>query len=156
KVAFERELGLETEPVSASELRAIAPNLSERLVGGAFDPAEGLANPLLVTPAYVRLATRHGARFRIHTAVTATEPLRGGGFLVTPARGTIKAKRIVNAAGPWAGSLAAMVGVPLPVAGRVIQVNVSERREPILDQLIQHVRPALSLKQTTYGTFMIG
>jgi glycine/D-amino acid oxidase-like deaminating enzyme len=156
KVAYERELGLETEPVSPSELRAIAPNLSERLVGASFDPAEGLANPLLVTPAYVRLATRHGARFRIHTAVTATEVVRSGGFLVSTSRGTIRAERIVNAAGPWAGSLAAMVGAPLPVSGRVIQVNVTERREPMLDQLIQHVRPALSLKQTTYGTFMIG
>src|SRR5215212_318996 len=156
KVAYERELGLETESVSPSELRAIAPNLSERLVGGSFDPAEGLANPLLVTPAYVRLATGLGARFRIHMAVTATEVVRSGGFLVTTSRGTIKAKRIVNAAGPWAGSLAARVGAPLPVSGRVIQVNVTERREPMLDQLIQHIRPALSLKQTTYGTFMIG
>jgi glycine/D-amino acid oxidase-like deaminating enzyme len=156
KVAYERELGLETEVLSASEMRAIAPNLSEHLVGGSFDPAEGLANPLLVTPTYVRLATALGARFRIHTAVTGTEVLRGGGFLVTTSRGTIRARRIVNAAGPWAGSLAALVGAPLPVAGRVIQVNVTERREPMLDQLIQHIRPALSLKQTTFGTFMIG
>ena len=156
KVAYERELGLETEALSASEMRAIAPNLSEHLVGGSFDPAEGLANPLLVTPAYVRLATAHGARFRIHTAVSATEALRGGGFLVTTSTGMIRAKRILNAAGPWAGTLAAMAGAPLPVEGRVIQASVTERREPILDQLIQHVRPALSLKQTTYGTFMIG
>ena len=155
KVAYERELGLETEVLSASEMRAIAPNLSEHLVGGSFDPAEGLANPLLVTPTYVRLATALGARFRIHTAVTGTEVLRGG-FLVTTSRGTIRARRIVNAAGPWAGSLAALVGAPLPVDGRVIQVNVTERREPMLDQLIQHIRPALSLKQTTFGTFMIG
>lgn len=156
KVAYERELGLETEVLSPSEIRAIAPRLSEHLVGGSFDPAEGLANPLLVTPTYVRLATVRGARFRIHTAVTGTEALRGGGFLVTTSQGTIRAKRIVNAAGPWAGSLAAMVGAPLPVEGRVIQASVTERREPILDHLIQHVRPALSLKQTTYGTFMIG
>jgi glycine/D-amino acid oxidase-like deaminating enzyme len=156
KVAYERELGLETETLSASEMREIAPNLSGHLVGGSFDPAEGLANPLLVTPAYVRLAAARGARFRIHTAVTATEALRSGGFLVTTSRGTIRAKRILNAAGPWAGTLAAMVGAPLPVEGRVIQASVTERREPILDQLIQHVRPALSLKQTTYGTFMIG
>ena len=156
KVAYERELGLETEVVPPSEMREIAPHLSEHLVGGSFDPAEGLANPLLVTPAYVRLATALGARFRIHTAVTAIEALRGGGFLVTTSTGAIRAKRILNAAGPWAGTLAAMVGAPLPVEGRVIQASVTERREPILDQLIQHVRPALSLKQTTYGTFMIG
>jgi glycine/D-amino acid oxidase-like deaminating enzyme len=156
KVAYERELGLETEVVSPAEMRAIAPNLSEHLVGAAFDPTEGLANPLLVTPTYVRLATAHGARFRIHTAVTGTEVLRGGGFLVTTSGGTIRAKRIVNAAGPWAGVLAAIAGAPLPVQGHVIQATVTERREPILDQLIQHVRPALSLKQTTLGTFMIG
>ena len=77
-------------------------------------------------------------------------------ILMKVAAGQIWAKRIVNAAGPWAGSLAAMVGAPLPVGGRVIQAGVTERREPILDQLIQHVRPALSLKQTTYGTFIIG
>ena len=156
KVAYERELGLETEVLSRSEMRAIAPNLADHLVGGSFDPAEGLANPLLVTPAYVRLATARGARFRIHTAVTGTEALRGGGFVVTTTGGTIRAQRIVNAAGPWAGGLAAMVGAALPVEGHVIQATVTERREPILDQLIQHVRPALSLKQTTFGTFMIG
>lgn len=155
-VDYERELGLDAEILSGDEMRAICPALAPHLIGGVFDPAEGSANPHVVGPTYARLARAHGARFRVHTSVEGTEPLRGGGFDVPTSRGVIRARRIVNAAGPWAGSLSAMVGVPIPVSGRVIQVNVTERRERILDQLVQHLRPGLTLKQTTFGTFMIG
>ena len=155
-VEYERGHGFPVELLSTSELLRIAPHLSPLLKGAAYSSMEGSANTLLVGPAYARSAQSAGARFRLHTKVVATERLDGGGFLVTTSGGRIRAKRILNAAGPWAGALTRMVGVALPVTGRVIQVNVTERREPLLDQLVGHISGGLTMKQTTFGTFMVG
>lgn len=155
-VEYERGLGLPAETLSTAELLRIAPHLSPRLKGAAYSAAEGSANTLLVGPAYARSAQRAGARFRTHANVVATERLNGGGFLVTTTGGPIRAKRILNAAGPWASALTRMVGVALPITGRVIQVSVTERREVLLDQLVGHISGGLTLKQTRFGTFMIG
>lgn len=155
-VEYERKLGLPAEALSTADILGIAPHLSPRLKGAAYSTDEGSANTLLVGPAYARLAQRAGARFRTYAGVTATERLEAGGFLVTSTSGTIRARRILNAAGPWASALTEMVGITLPIHSRVMQVNVTERREALLGQLVGHISGGLTLKQTVFGTFMIG
>ena len=50
-----------------------------------------------------------------------------------------------------------MVGINLPITGYVLHVNVSEPWPVVLNGiLIQHVGRRLTLKQTQYGTFIIG
>ena len=62
KSAMERRWGIESHVLGANELRAIAPALSERMVGADFVPAEGYGDPLRGTLAVRTLALRHGAR----------------------------------------------------------------------------------------------
>jgi glycine/D-amino acid oxidase-like deaminating enzyme len=155
-VEYERKFGLHAEVLSPGEVRDISPGISEHIAGAAYDPAEGSANTLLVGPAYARLAQRNGARIHTKTEVIGIDPLRQGGFSVGTNRGLISSKRILNCAGPWAKFLTRMVGLDVPVSGRIIQVNVSDRRERVLNELVGHIRGGLTLKQTTYGTFMMG
>ena len=156
KSRLERPFGIETEIVTTRDLLRLSPHLSERLAGAAYCPEEGFANPLLVAPAYVRAAARHGARVRRHARVVGVERTGTRGFRVRTAAGTVEAGRIVCAAGAQTPEIAAMIGLKLPIVPHALQVMVTEPRPPALAQLIQHGSRSLSLRQTPHGTFVIG
>lgn len=158
KNRIEAEAGLQTQVLSAPELRDFAPYLADDLTGASWCATEGHANPLVSAPLFALRAQEAGAQVRTHAEVleVATGVPTGSGFTVRTTLGTIRARRIVNAAGAWAGKLARMSGLTLPVRAEGLHVNVTEPRERVLDPLVQHIGRRLSLKQSGGGTFIIG
>jgi glycine/D-amino acid oxidase-like deaminating enzyme len=156
KSRLERELGLMTDVVSGADLRALAPGLSRELAGAVHCKEEGFANPLLAVPAFARAAAAAGVTFLTRTEVVEIRPRPGGGFNITTTNGQVGAGRIVNAAGAMADRVARTAGSRLPVKSRINHVNVSEETAPVLKQMVTHVERMLTLKQTQYGTFVIG
>lgn len=155
KAALERAAGLEIELLSASELRRIAPYLSERMIGAAYCAEEGKANPLKATPAFAAAAQRHGARIVPSCEVTAL--ISGvSGYSVETSAGPIRAARVVNAGGADAGRISAMLGIDLPIQGFPIQVSVTEPAEPLVNHLVYFAGDKLTLKQAKNGSFLIG
>ena len=68
-----------------------------------------------------------------------------------------RARRIVNAGGPWSPLVAKLAGLDrLPVQGAPLQMIVTEQSSPVLDQLVAHADRHLSLKQAATGGFVIG
>ncbi|MBA3518154.1 MAG: FAD-binding oxidoreductase, partial [Rhizobiales bacterium] len=124
KAAFERAAGLEVEIWDRAELRKRAPYLSERMVGGAFCPGEGKANPLAAAPAFAAAARRHGAAILRGAEVKAIVA-EARGFRLETTHGPMQARRVVNAAGSEAGRIAAMIGLKLAVDAHPIQVSVT-------------------------------
>ena len=155
KARIEREQGLEVELLDQAELHRRAPYLSERMIGGAFCPTEGKANPLKVTPAFAAAARRHGATILAHRPVTALA-VEDGGYHVETAAGSIRARRVVNAAGAEAGHISAMLGLALPIQGHPIQVNVTEPVAPRVSHLVYFAGEKLTPKQARNGSFLIG
>lgn len=158
KQRIEAAAGLETHVVEGDELRALAPWLSETVIGGAYCAVEGHVNPLVAAPLFALRAAERGATIRTHAAVHAIE-LRDAGaarFEVRTAAGTIRAARIVDAAGAWAPEIARMVGLELPMGQLPLHVNVTEARPRLLEPLVQHIGRRLTLKQAYNGTFIIG
>ena len=84
--------------------------------------------------------------------------LRGeaSGFLAATSSGLIAARRIVNCAGDEAASVAAMVGIELPLQGFTIQVNVTEPVAPLVRHLVYSAGRRLTLKQARSGALLIG
>jgi glycine/D-amino acid oxidase-like deaminating enzyme len=156
KCRVERSMGLESEILTQADLRANYPHLSPDLLGADFCGDEGYANPLLVAPAFARGALAAGADIRLQTEVRNIEVLTDGRFQVSFPDGGIRAKRIVNAAGTDLGRLSGLVGHPIKVIAHPLQVHVTEPWPMSLRQLVQHVGRRLTLKQTQYGTFIIG
>jgi glycine/D-amino acid oxidase-like deaminating enzyme len=152
KHAIETEAGLETHVLEGEALRALAPYLADDLLGASFCPAEGHANPFLAAPLFALRAAERGAVIRTNAEVTAVEP----GFRIETTAGTIRAERIVNAAGAGANDLAAMSGLRLPIRAEGLHVNVTEPRRRVLEPLVQHIGRRLTLKQASNGTFIIG
>ncbi|MBP0465558.1 FAD-dependent oxidoreductase [Roseomonas sp. PWR1] len=155
KTAVERGAGIETHVLGANELRDVAPYLAPRFMGAAFCPAEGQIDPLRGTAALLALARRAGARVAGGVAITGISR-EGAGFAVATEGATIRAGRVVVAAGPWSGQIAALAGVRLPVGGLVQQVIATEATGPLIPHLVAHAGRHLSLKQGPHGHLLIG
>ena len=155
KIDLERAQGLDVHMLSRSEVRDLAPYLSDRVVGAEFCPGEGKLNPILAVPALARAAERHGARIQRHTRLMALIR-EGAGFKAETDRGPIICHRVVNAAGPWSPTVATMVGVALPVEQRCVLSNVTEAAPPLIGHLVCHAERILTLKQVANGNIIIG
>jgi len=159
KQRIEQDAGLETELLTAGELRDFAPFLADDLTGAVYCGQEGHANPLLAAPAFAARAIAAGACIRTHAPVLAVEAADGPGgtrFRLRTPSGDITAARVVNAAGAWAPDVAALSGLTLPVYSDGLHVNVTEPRERMLTPFVQHIGRRLTLKQAGNGTFIIG
>lgn len=159
KIALEKSRGIEAELIGANELRALEPCIGEHIIAAEWCPGEGKINPLKGTYAVVARAKALGARFRRGSSVLAIErdgEDHGAGYRVTTSRGEIRCGRIVNAAGPWAAEIAAMVGVSIPVRAAPLQMVVTEPTAPTLSRLVAYAGRHLTLKQMGSGAFMIG
>ena len=155
KIALEKSRGIEAELLGTNELRALEPCIGDVAIAAEWCPGEGKINPLKGTYAVVAKAKAMGARFRRGSNVTAIE--RDGTYWkVTTRRGEIRAKRLVNTAGPWAAEVARMAGVDIPVRGAPLQMVVTEPTAPTLSRLVAYAHRHLTLKQMGSGAFMIG
>jgi glycine/D-amino acid oxidase-like deaminating enzyme len=68
----------------------------------------------------------------------------------------LRARRIVNAAGPWSPRIGRMVGIDVPVAGAPLQIVVTTPGPKIVTQLVAHADRHLTLKQADTGGFIVG
>ena len=155
KIALEKSHGIEAELIGANELRALEPCIGDVAIAAEWCPGEGKINPLKGTYAVVAKAKALGARFRRGSNVLAIER-DGTHWKVTTSRGEIRARRVVNTAGPWAAEVARLVGVEIPVRGAPLQMVVTEPTAPTLSRLVAYAHRHLTLKQMGSGAFMIG
>ena len=102
--------------VSGNEIRDMFPQLrGDDIVGGSFCSSDGFVDPYSVMVGLMTWAADHGARLWKHTEVTCIDRDAQGIFTVQTSRGAVSTRKVVNAAGAWSKSVAAMVGVDLPV-----------------------------------------
>ncbi len=149
-------LGLNVQLLPASEAKQMAPWLSDEVARVAYCPDDGFAEPTLLPQAFVNSARHHGATFMTNTIVTSLRQAAKIGFVATTSQGEIRAQRIVNAAGAWAGQIATMLGVNLPITFNPLQAMMTEARPPWLDKVVLHAGRKLTLKQNREGRVVIG
>ncbi|HEX6230344.1 MAG TPA: FAD-binding oxidoreductase [Actinomycetota bacterium] len=113
---LQRSLGVRAEVLTAEEAGALAPGVSlDGVVGATFGPEDGIADPSGLTEGYATAARRAGARIELGAEVTSIRVERGRVAGVRTGAGDVDAAVVVNAAGPWAGVLAATAGVQMPL-----------------------------------------
>lgn len=109
-------LGVEAEVLSPEQAAELVPGISrDGLVGATYGPRDGIADPSGLTHGYAKLARRSGAEIELGVEVRSVRAVHGRVLGVDTTAGPIDAGVVVNAAGPWAGRLAATVGVDLPL-----------------------------------------
>jgi sarcosine oxidase subunit beta len=112
--AWQRERGVTVESLDEAGLRAKAPWIDGRIAGGTFGARDGFIDPGGLCNFFLREATGAGAAIRYRAEVAAIDR-DGSAFLLRTSSGDVKARAVVNAAGPWAARVAALLGVKLPV-----------------------------------------
>jgi glycine/D-amino acid oxidase-like deaminating enzyme len=130
--AGQRAAGVEVEVVPADRLPDVEPHLARDLAGGAYYPQDAQLQPMLATARLLAAARARGARVR--TGVEVTGLLRAGERVtgVRTTAGDLPAGAVVNAAGPWAGAVAAFAGVELPVLPRRGVILVTQPLPPVI------------------------
>jgi len=115
-VALQNRLGVGTVWLSPEEVRRMAPQMATAdVLAGVFHDRDGLADPNGVVAGYVGAARRLGVKALTDTAVTGIDVQAGRVTAVRTNRGRVACETVVNAAGPWAGAVSALAGVPLPI-----------------------------------------
>jgi len=142
--------GYEYEVLDAARVRELLPACGPEVVGGAYSPYDGHANPLKLMRGLHASFSGLGVDYLAGARADAIRPLDGGGFDVCTGRGTITGGRVVIAAGHGSKALGAMVGLDVPVHPEHGQIVVTERTAPWLGH------PTLGIRQTDEGSMLFG
>ena len=156
KAALESGFGVATHTLGVNELYARHPWLAAGFAGAAFCLEEGQMDPLRGLSAVLRLVRAAGVTILPRSPVLSLVK-DGAAFLAATPAGPIRAGRVVNAGGPWAGVIAAMLDAPIPVRATVQQVIATEpAAADLLRPLVLHAGRHLSLKQGEAGHLILG
>jgi sarcosine oxidase subunit beta len=156
RLATMREAGYRHEElIDRAELLRLVPAISRHCVAGLVARRDGAADPHRTLQAFRRSAEAVGVAIHEGLGVTAIERAGSDWRVCTEARAFV-APTIVNAAGAWAGKIAAMLGDDIPLGHKASMMIVTERIAPLLKPVISVVGRPLSLKQSDQGTLVIG
>ena len=128
----QRAAGIEVTDVSADDLNDYEPHISRELRAGAFYPQDAQVQPMLLTAHLLRLARHRQARIMLDTEVTGFIQSGDQVIGVETTRGPIHAPAVINAAGTWAGNVARLAGVELPILPRRGFLLVTEPLPPTI------------------------
>ncbi|WP_440769228.1 NAD(P)/FAD-dependent oxidoreductase [Natronorubrum sp. DTA28] len=140
-VAMQNDRGVPSELLTPDEASEHCPGIdSEQFVAATYSPADGFADPHLALQGYARAAADAGVDVRTKTPVVDVireessarddeESRRVVG--VETSEGRLEADYVVNAAGPWAGEVAAMADVSLPITPKRRQIAVVQPETPV-------------------------
>lgn len=116
QVALARSFDLPLELISTKQAQELFPIMDPKDVLGAVHmPTDGSVDPSGLTMALATGAKKRGARLLTNTRVQSIVTKNGRVQGVITDQGTIETEIVVNAGGQWAGEIAAMVGLYLPV-----------------------------------------
>ena len=114
--AIQQRIGIRTELVGADQVRRLLPGIEiEDHQVAAFEPLSGYADPTQTTSSFLAAAMRLEGRIVQGCAVTGIRTDAGQVVGVDTTRGPFDAPIVVDAAGAWAGRIAAMVGLGIPI-----------------------------------------
>ena len=115
-MSMARVCGFEVEQIGADEAKRMWPLMdASNIVGAAYLPADGVANPIDTTQAIARAFRDRRGRILEHTPVTDVLTRDGRVSGVRTEQGDIACDVVVNCAGMWARELGRKSGVDIPL-----------------------------------------
>jgi sarcosine oxidase subunit beta len=155
-VKMQRSLGLNVELLTPNRVKQRFEYVNvEKVLLATFCQTDGHANPHLANFAYAHAAKRLGVTILTHTEVLAIEATNSK-FTVHTSRGRFESRILVNAAGAYAGQVASMVNVKLPVESYRHQILVTEPTKNFVDPMIISFSGNFYVRQTRHGQFIMG
>jgi 4-methylaminobutanoate oxidase (formaldehyde-forming) len=116
RMDFSRVYGVNTEEISAAEVKEMWPLFeSADILAGFYTAEDGRVNPIDATMALAKGARMGGALICEETRVTGIKKVNGRVTGVVTNKGEIEAEYVVNCGGMWARELGKMAGVNVPL-----------------------------------------
>ncbi len=150
------EHGLDMRMLDANEVREMNPFLSDEVIGASWCPTDGHANPLRTTLAFYRRARELGVRFISGVQVTGVRKLHGRACQVATTMGLYEGDDVILAAGLGTRTLAASVGIDVPMHGLLIEALVTEMEPTMFPQMLGTADADFYGHQTAHGSFVFG
>ena len=111
-----RSFGLEMNIITPSEAKKLFPVMQiDDLVGAAFMPTDGQADPAGITQAMAKGARSRGCEIYEKTLVTGFEFDKRRVTVVKTDKGDIRCQTVVNCTGMWGWQVGRMLGVNIPL-----------------------------------------
>lgn len=122
-----RSFGLQMDLLTPQEAQDLWPLMNvDDVVGAAFMPTDGQANPSDITQALAKGARMNGAQIFEDCKVTDLEIDKGVIKAVITGQGRVECESVVLCAGQWSRSFAARFGVNIPLVSMEHQYMVTE------------------------------
>jgi sarcosine oxidase subunit beta len=115
-VRLQHSLGVYTEWLSGNDVRSRFPMMNlDDVIGATNHEKDGVVDPNGVVMGYISSAKRHGAQAFNNIEVVDIFQESGQVTGVLTNQGKIASPVVVNAAGPWAGEVGKIAGLPVPI-----------------------------------------
>jgi glycine/D-amino acid oxidase-like deaminating enzyme len=116
QLAHAGTLGIEAQIADGALIEKLAPAIRQQaIVGALYVPGDGYVDARACAQAYGRAAQDLGAEIILNAEVTDLVISNDSVSCVETSAGSIATQCVVAAAGPWAGRIAAMAGLTLPM-----------------------------------------
>ncbi|HLR22994.1 MAG TPA: FAD-dependent oxidoreductase [Pseudogracilibacillus sp.] len=129
-VETQNEAGLKFNVLTPEDIRKESPYFADDIPGGLECETDSLINPYLFCYSMVDKAREFGLDVKTQSEVTNIT--KGDDFTIETTNGTVKAKKVINAAGVWAPFLGQMVDLDIPIQPRKGHILVASRQEPVM------------------------
>ncbi len=151
--AVAKQHQLDTELLSAAEVKRRYPNIVGDWTGGMITPSDGRAEPFVAVPALARAAVRAGAILREDCAVRTLDVTDGRVTGVATEAGRIRADRVVLAGGGWSTHFAGNAGLDLPqLAVRSTVMRTARAPDTIIPNISS---PGLAIRRRADGGYSV-
>jgi glycine/D-amino acid oxidase-like deaminating enzyme len=118
--------GVTAQRVDSGELHSLEPYLHPALHSGVFYPQDAQCQPMLAAAHILRAVISRGGSVVTHAQVKQIHSHGGVVQSVSTTQGDFVAPIVINAAGTWAGEIAALADSYLPIAPRKGFILVTE------------------------------
>lgn len=122
-VQMQQRVGIKTETINPGEIQRWIPGFEvDGLALAAHEAEAGYADPYASAAAFANKARELGAEILTNTTVTGIDMNGSSVQRVVTDKGPIRTRLVINCAGAWAGRIALMMGVDLPVKPGLLQM----------------------------------
>ena len=162
RAEFNQLLGVDSRLVGPEEIAELVPELDLRdgkvfpVMAALYHPTAGTVRHDAVVWGFARGADRLGAEIHPFTEVTGLSRENGRVTGVETNAGHVSAGTVVSATAGWSSTIAAMLGIELPIDTYPLQAMVTEPVKPFIHTTISSADLHVYVYQTDRGELVIG
>ncbi len=162
RAEFNQLLGVDSRLVGPEEIAELVPELDLRdgkvfpVMAALYHPTAGTVRHDAVVWGFARGADRLGAEIHPFTEVTGLSRENGRVTGVETNAGHVSAGTVVSATAGWSSTIAAMLGIELPIDTYPLQAMVTEPVKPFIHTTISSAELHVYVYQTDRGELVIG